>query len=273
MILNRLARTLLHYGHAVEIRGMLLSEYFRLRSREPETPAGLAWSIWQRPSSMEDLLNIARFVSPRDKILLIDIGGNVGNWASEFVSYFPKTEIIAFEPDPRANAKYAKRFKGRPGVQLHQVALSALKGQATFHLAANTVYSSLEAYADTQSDRGITMGSDCTVALETLDSFEINTAGYDATVLKIDVQGHEFEALLGAGTTLEKVDVVIGELSFASEYAGAEPSFAPVCELLHTAGLHPAIFQCYGRQLGPHAFERDVVFVRRNRLDRLYGWD
>lgn len=273
MILNWLARNFLHYGHAFEIRGMLLAEYFRLRRREPETPAGLAWRIWRLPSAMEDLLNIARFVSPKQKILLIDIGGNVGNWSSEFVSYFPKTDIIAFEPDPRANAKYATRFEGRPGVQLHQVALSASKGKATFHLAENTVYSSLQAYDDTQSDRGITMRSDCTVAIETLDSFEINTAGYDATVLKIDVQGHEVEALLGAGTTLQKVDVVIGELSFASEYAGAEPSFARVCELLHAAGLHPAIFQCYGRQLGPHAFERDVVFVQRNRLDRLYGWN
>jgi FkbM family methyltransferase len=273
MILHWLARNFLHYGHAFEIRGLLLSEYLRLRRREPATPAGLAWRVWRWPSAMEDLLNIARFVSPKDKVLLIDIGGNVGKWSSDFVSYFPKTDIVAFEPDPRAYAKYGKRFEGRPGVQLHQIALSASKGQAPFHLGEDTVYSSLEAYADTQSGRGIAMRSDCTVAIETLDSFEINTAGYEATVLKIDVQGHEVEALLGSSTTLQKVDLVIGELSFASEYDGTEPSFSRVCELLHAAGLHPAIFQCYGRQLGPHAFERDVVFVRRNRLDRLYGWD
>lgn len=222
---------------------------------------------------MEDLLNLARFISPKEKLLLIDIGGNVGNWAADFVGFFPLTDVFAFEPDPRAHAKYAARFQGRPGVSLHQAALSSAKGQATFHMAENTVYSSLEAYSDTQAGRGIAMGNDCTVPLETLDSIAIETSGYDATVLKIDVQGHEVEALLGAGTTLQKVDVVIGELSFASEYAGTEPSFARVCELLHAAGLHPAIFQCYGRQLGPHAFERDVVFVRRNRLDRLYGWD
>lgn len=272
-MLTWLSKQFLHYGHAFELRGLLLTEYLRLRRRDPATPAGLAWRIWQEPSHMEDLLNIARFVSPQEKLLLVDIGGNVGNWATEFVSFFPRTDIVAFEPDPRANAKYASRFPGRAGVTLHQVALSSAKGQATFHMAENTVYSSLEAYADTQTDRGIAVGDDCTVALEALDSFAIDTSGYDATVLKIDVQGHEVEALLGARDTLRRVDLVIGELSFASEYAATEPSFARVCDLLYAAGLYPAIFQCYGRQLGPHAFERDVVFVRRNRLDRLYGWD
>jgi len=272
-MINWLARKFLHYGHAFEIRGLLLSEYFRSRRRDPKIPAGLGWQIWREPSHMEDLLNLARFVSPQEKILLIDIGGNVGNWAAEFVGFFPRTDIVAFEPDPRAHAKYAARFQGRPGVLLHQAALSSAKGQATFHMAENTVYSSLEAYSDTQAGRGIAMGNDCTVPLETLDSIAIETSGYDATVLKIDVQGHEIEALLGAADTLRKVDIVIGEFSFASEYEGAEPSFARVCGILHGAGLYPAIFQCYGRQLGPYAFERDVVFVKRERLDRLYGWD
>lgn len=272
-MLNWLARKALHYGHAFEIRGLLLTEYFRLRRREPSIPGGLASRIWREPSHMEDLLNLARFVSPREHILLLDLGGNVGQWTAEFASFFPKTDIIAFEPDPRAHAAYAARFQGRANVTLHQVAVSSAPGKATFHMAENPVYSSLEAYSDTQADRGIEMGKDCTVALQTLDSFGIDTSGHDATVLKIDVQGHEVEALLGAPETLRKVDVLIGELSFATQYEGAEPSFARVCSLLQAAGLHPAIFQTYGRQLGPHAFERDVVFVRRNRLDRLYGWD
>ena len=272
-MLNWFARTILHYGHALEIRGRLLSEYLRLRRYEPATPTRLAWQIWRRPSHSEDLLNIARFVGSREKILLIDVGGNVGNWAAEFRAFFPNTDIVAFEPDPRAHAQYASRFQGQPATTLHQVALSSAKGHATFHMADNPVYSTLESYSDTQADRQITMGNDCIVALETLDSFNIDISRYEATILKIDVQGHEIEALSGAKSTLEKVDLLIGEFSFASEYEGVEPSFARVCGILYAAGLYPAIFQRFSRQLGPHAFERDVVFVRRSRLDRLYGWD
>jgi FkbM family methyltransferase len=268
-----LARMAQHYGHAFEIRGALPSEYFRLRRRGPSISGGLGWRIWREPSHMEDLLNLARFVSPGEKILLLDLGGNVGNWAAEFTQLFPNTDTVAFEPDPRAHARYTARFQGRPNVVVHQVAVSSAPGQATFHMAEDTVYSSLEAYSETQAERKIAMGTDCTVALATLDSFAIDTSGHDVTVLKIDVQGHEVEALLGAAETLKKVDVLIGELSFASQYDGEEPSFTRVCGLLHAAGLYPAIFQDYGRQLGPYAFERDVVFVRRNRLDRLYGWD
>jgi FkbM family methyltransferase len=272
-MINWLARKFLHYGHAFEIRGLLLSEYFRLRRRDPKIPAGLGWQIWREPSRMEDMLNLARFVSPQEKVLLIDIGGNVGNWAAEFVGLFPRADIIAFEPDPRANAQYAARFRSRPGVMLHRFALSAKPGQAVFHMAENPVYSTLEKYSETQADRGIAMAEDCTVELQTLDSLAIDKSGYDAVVVKIDVQGHEIEALAGASQTLQKADVLIGEFSFASEYDGAEPSFAPVSAMLHAVGLYPALFQTFGRQLGPHAYERDVVFVRRNRLDRIYGWD
>lgn len=271
-MLNWLARNFFHYGHAFEIRGLLLSEYCRLRRLEPTMPGGMFWRIWRNPSKEEDVLNIARFVSPREKILLIDIGGNAGDWASDFIAVFPSTDIVAFEPDPRAFANYSSRFQNRKGVTLHPAAISSTQGSATFHLAKDTVYSSLEKYSDTQAGRKIVVGEDCTVPLATLDSFGISAEGYEATVLKIDVQGHEIDALSGAEKTLQTVDVVIGELSFASEYEGKRPSFAPVCSKLLAAGLYPALFQSYGRHLGPHAFERDVVFVRQNRLDRIYGW-
>lgn len=272
-MLSYLTRLMLHYGHAFEIRGTLLSEYIRLRRREPTIPADGMTRIFRAPSEMEDILHLARFVSPRERVLLIDLGGNVGQWAATFLEFIPKTSIVAFEPDPRAAQRYASRFAHRGEVVLHQVAASSCPGQAKFHLAESSVYSSLENYSDTQAGRQIKAGTECVVQLATLDSFNIDTTAYDCTVLKIDVQGHELDALRGGAETLKSVDVLIVELSFASQYEGIEPSFAQACRLLHSAGLFPAMFQSYGRQLGPHAFERDVVFVRRNRLDRLYGWD
>ncbi|NBW95145.1 MAG: FkbM family methyltransferase [Planctomycetia bacterium] len=271
-ILTRAARALHHYGHAFEVRGLLLSEYLRDRRRGGATPPGLGWKIWRNPARYEDFLNLARFIEGGDSVLLVDIGGNAGDWAGDFRAFFPASDIVAFEPDPRAFAAYQRRFSTDAKVRVHNVALSNERRQATFRLAQNTVYSTLEEYAATQAERSILMSDECVVSVESLDSFGLDAQRYDTVVLKIDVQGHEVEALAGAVATLPGVDVVLAELSFAGEYEKKVPSFAPACKILCDAGLYPAIFQCYGRELGPYAFERDVVFARQERLDRIYGW-
>lgn len=199
---------------------------------------------------MEDLLHLAPFLAPQEKIILLDPGGNVYHWAAYFLSFFPCTDIVAFEPDPRAQARHASRLQARPNVTFHQVAASSAPGHTAFHIADDTVYSSLEAYSETQADREIMIGKDWKIDLATLNSLGIATFGYDATVLNIDVQGHEIDAILGATKTLKTVGVVIGDFSFASQYEGVEPSFSHVCGPLHDAGLYPAIIPCYGRQFG-----------------------
>lgn len=272
-MLKWMARKLLHYGHAVEMRGMLLAEFSRLRRRGAVLPKGLAMRIVRQPADVEDLLNLARFIGLDERILLVDVGGNVGDWAADFLAVFPNTRVVAFEPDPRASAKYAERLCGSPSVTLHEVALSSQSGSSVLHLAEDSVYSSLETYSDTQSPRDIGHHRDCEITLKTLDSFELNLAGYDCRVMKLDVQGHELDVIAGACATLAGIDILIGEFSFATQYDGGEPSFSRACELLRAAGLYPAVFQDYGRQLGPYAYERDVLFVRRGRLDRLYGWE
>jgi len=271
-MLNALARALHHYGHAFEVRGLVLSEYWRARRKNRSVPPRLTWKIWRKPSRFEDFVNLARFIDGDDRILLIDVGGNVGDWASDFQLFFPNSDIVAFEPDPRAYAAYAARFRAAPGVTVHNFALSDVRGEAVFRMAEESVYSTLEAYAPTQDERHIRLADACNVPLAPLDSIAIDLSGYETVVLKIDVQGHEIEVLRGAVETLRSVDVVIGELAFAGEYEGKPPSFAAACGLFNEAGLYPAIFQCYGRQLGPYAFERDVVFVRQERLNRMYGW-
>ena len=271
-MLTALARAFHHYGHAFEVRGLVLSEYLRARCKSRSVPAGLLWKIWRNPSRFEDFVNLARFIDSDDRTLLIDVGGNVGDWASDFRLFFPNSDIVAFEPDPRAYAAYAARFRTAARVTVHNIALSNMKGEAMFRMAEESVYSSLEAYASTQDERNIRLADACKVPLETLDSVAIDMSDYESVVLKIDVQGHEIEVLQGAARTLRAVDVVIGELTFAGEYEGKPPSFAAACSLLHEAGLFPAVFQCYGRELGPYAFERDVVFARQERLNRMYGW-
>ena len=65
-------------------------------------------------------------------------------------------------------------------------------------------------------------------------------------------------------------DAVLLECTFADEYEGKEPSFSPCCSLLRECGLYPIVFQDYGRALSNYAFERDVLFVKRELLGKIY---
>ena len=270
--LKRLFRFIHHYSHALEIRSMLSSDYLRQRAHHEAYPKGLLRKIWTEPGSMEDLIQLSRFLRVDGKNLLIDIGGNTGYWAAAFLEVFPQTDIVSFEPDKRAAVKYCERFRGNQNVVLHTVALSDQSGKARLMLGKQSTFSSLEQYAETQEDRKIEIVGYTEVDKERLDDVPIATNGFDKVFLKLDVQGHEFEVLSGGVRFLKNVDVILAELSFATEYKGKEPSFSAVTNLLQSTGHYPIIFQDYGRSLSPYAWERDVIFVRKHLLGQIWGW-
>jgi len=267
-----LARQIRRYGQAFELRGFLLSEYWRNTTTQAVYPKGLAWLIWRHPGTYEDQIQLSRFLKSDARLLLIDVGANTGAWAGALMEFFPSMSIIAFEPDPRARNVYAERFRTKADCTVHPVAVSSHDGTAQLQMAENTIYTSLETYAATQHERGIKVAETREVQTRTLDSYDIDTSRFDRVFLKIDVQGHEIDVLTGAGATLRKADVVLLELSFAPEYEGKEPSFAPACGILHEAGLYPVVFQNYERTLSPYAWERDVIFVKRELLNGIWGW-
>lgn len=270
-MLTWLARRLHHYGHALEIRGLLISEYLRARAHQPAMPAGKLRGILRYPSRHEDPLNIARFVPAAGPFLLVDVGGNTGDWAALFREYFPDTTITAFEPDPRAREAYERRFVGDQRCRVVGCAVSDRSGQAEFALAENTLYSTLEGY-EAASTEGHATSARATVDVVTLDSVEIDTSGYTFRLLKIDVQGHELAVLRGGMQLLKTIDAVLVELSFVDQYVGQLPNNLDVTRTLGEAGLYPAIFQHHGYTASPYAWERDVLFVREPLLRNLWGW-
>jgi FkbM family methyltransferase len=147
--------------------------------------------------------SIFRLVDASD--IFLDIGANIGFMSAVALSAGAR-EIHSFEPHPTLFDRLAHNIalweKARPEiagrVKCHQAAISKEAGRMTLHIPlgfdSNMGTSSLEASAG--DDSGL--------------NFEVRTMSIDEIigdrsigVLKIDVEGHELQALAGCQRSLE----------------------------------------------------------------------
>jgi 2-O-methyltransferase len=70
-----------------------------------------------------------------DAPLILEIGANDGAYTVRFLSAFPNATVCAFEPDPRALAKFKARGY-HPRVHLFEVAIGAEDGEADFYVSS-----------------------------------------------------------------------------------------------------------------------------------------
>ena len=270
-MLKYILQRLQHYAHAIARRALILHQYLSAVELKRIKKCGQVLSILKNPHSKEDIIDLSRFVHFDDLITLIDVGANTGYWSEEFITFFPNTRVIAFEADPEVASDCKKNLQ-KYDSEVYPMGLSDTHKHSSFNRCNQSILSSLEKYEDEISDREIDGSGKIQVELRPLDSFKIEKDKQVKTVLKIDVQGHEIEVLFGAKETLNIIDVVILELSFAHQFKNRIPSFSRACSILEASELYPVIFQDYGKKITPYAYERDVIFVKRVLINNIMGW-
>lgn len=137
--------------------------------------------------SNEDMQYFEPFLLPYlENEVFYDIGGYDGHTSSVFMKECPAFEAVhVFEPE-RKNAERIKlRFKDIKEVHIHQLALSNNEGVINFSSSGSTSKASND-------------GSQ-KILMKRLDDLNLSAP----TFLKIDIEGAEINALLGAIKTIE----------------------------------------------------------------------
>lgn len=258
---------------SIEQRLYLLAELHDLKKWDHIPPSGSICAMLRNPSEAEDYINLLRFLRPSDRIFLIDVGANVGEWSQSFISYFPHTQVVAIEPSNEAHSALQKRYADDPRVVTIKAAASDKAGETTLYLGRESTLNSLEAYdgAFINDRRNILRGTEKVPMIRIDEAVTLGDA--DRRVLKLDVQGHEIEAIEGASGILGQIDIAICELSFVNEYVNRSASFAKVTTLMQRAELYPIIFQGYGKSLSNHRLESDVIYIKPALFHHLYLFD
>lgn len=143
---------------------------------------------------LEDEMNLLdKIVSEGD--LVIDIGGNRGIYAYKFWQLGCQVEV--FEPNPVCLTVLSAWANGKQSVHINSVALSSSAGSANLHIPVDDSGVEHDASASIEHS-DFAHAHDQLVSLRTLDSYDFK----NISLIKIDVEGHEYSVIAGAHSTL-----------------------------------------------------------------------
>jgi FkbM family methyltransferase len=144
----------------------------------------------------------------KQPLLAVDIGGNVGEYSAELLSRFADLEVHVFEPASINVGKLKQRFAGYPRVSINPLAVSDTNSSAV--LFSDEPGSGMASLSKRQLDyRGLSF--DCTEDVRTIrfeDYWRQTLDRRPMDIVKLDIEGHELDALRGMGEAINWMRVV-----------------------------------------------------------------
>jgi FkbM family methyltransferase len=208
----------------------------------------------------------ARLLEALDVDGVLDVGANVGQYASQLREIGYRGPIVSFEPVEAAYRELARCAAADGRWSARHCALGAVTETRVIHVSRNLQSSSLlpmlashvSAVADSAVER------DETISVRRLDEMIDEVAPDSRRVfLKMDTQGYERAVVEGAAGCLGRIVAMQAEVSLVPLYAGE----SGLCEFIsfaeqrgfELAGIEPGFADAAsGRML-----QVDCMFVRR----------
>lgn len=241
-----------------------IAHYLRLAARYAENPralqlklsGGIPETYWKLDHLWFHTLQIHA---------VIDVGANEGQFSRTMRALLPEAKIYAFEPIPECFKRTRQRFIADSNFKILNLALAERKGLAKFTVASgDTGASSLLPVGEAQEHYfpHTLQSREIETAIDTLDNVMATEMLNSPYLLKLDVQGYEFQVLAGGFRTLANAKLVILEASYEPFYEG-QKLFHEVYDVLRNSGFQfrDTFNMMYDMESG-RAVQGDFLFER-----------
>jgi len=194
---------------------------------------------------------------------IVDVGANQGQFALAARHCFPTAKVISFEPLPVPASVFRRVFSADANTSFYQAAIGPSREITTMHVSQANDSSSLLPISSVQTTifPGTREVDTIEVQVAPLDEFVSANELTSPAMLKLDVQGFEYKALVGCESLLQHFTFVYCECSFLELYSGQK--LAPeVIDWLSARGFGLAgVYSPYYDRLG-RAVQADFLFSR-----------
>jgi len=181
-------------------------------------------------SSVADEKKLLKKTFDNKKIIAVDIGANEGNFIDFLSNNINLNKAFCFEPIRELSEKIKKKYSSK-NVNVSNLALSNKVSTRVFYQYSVTSTSSLYKQNDTYKSLK-NLNKTFKVQTNKFDNFFNKNLKID--ICKIDVQGEDYNVLLGMKKNLKKGNIKLLkiELSFTIFYKGTTPNFYEILNYL-----------------------------------------
>jgi FkbM family methyltransferase len=207
----------------------------------------------------------------QQELVIADIGGADGKTAEMFASAFPHYQVLVFEPLSSNQEKLEALAAIYPNITIIQKALGAVEEEKEIYITNRITSSSLlrplqsdQIQSDLMKDAAAAAGSEI-VHVSTLNNQlrEVRCS----IVLKIDVQGFELNVLKGASDVLNRVLMVVVEVSNHDVYEDS-PAYHDIDAFMRASGFIILDMSLSFREKSVLR-EWDVIYFKKEKLQLL----
>lgn len=201
-------------------------------------------------------------------VTVVDVGANRGQFALAVRRWAPSARVISFEPLTAPAAVFRCVFSDDEQVVLHQAAIGQESMRQKMHVSARDDSSSLLPISPLQTKLfpGTEEVATIEVRVAPLAEFLMADDLQVPAMLKLDVQGFEFNALTGCESLLRHFDWVYCECSFVELYSGQKLAWEIIDWLsvrdFCLIGMFNPAYDHRGQ-----AVQADFLFSRKNGRD------